>query len=106
MSNNSTVRKNTGGPSTERNSDLPTTDSERKMDLDISEDEWMKHFNADMFEPYSPSNPFFIHSLLKDLDKHQQMLERRHNVADFVGSNNIAVIVSLALLRFHTTSIT
>jgi hypothetical protein len=29
---------------------------------------------------------------LKDLDKHQHMLERRDNEVDFVGSNNIAVI--------------
>jgi hypothetical protein len=61
----------------------------------------MKHFNPDMFEPYSSSNPVAIHSLLKDLEDHQQMLERRDEVAEFVGRKDIAVIVSLALLCFY-----
>ncbi|KAJ9102080.1 hypothetical protein QFC20_005089 [Naganishia adeliensis] len=45
-----------------------------------------------MFEPYSPSNPFFIDSLLKNLNKHQQMLDGRNNDEDFVSINNVSVM--------------
>jgi hypothetical protein len=104
MSNNNTYDKNADIPSGGEDSNLPNTGSEHKMDLDACDDKWMKYFNADIFEPYSPSDPFFIHSLLKNLDKHRQMLERRDNDVDFVGSNNIAVIVSFALFRFHVAN--
>lgn len=61
----------------------------------------MKYFNADMFELYSPSNPFFIDSLLKNLNKHQQMLDGRDNDEDFVSINNISVMVSQLSSGFY-----
>lgn len=74
---------------------VPAASEDVNVDLnitDVTHEECMQYFIADMFEPYSPSNPLFIHSLLKYLDKHQQILDGRGDNVDCALVNNISVI--------------
>ncbi|KAJ9092972.1 hypothetical protein QFC20_007240 [Naganishia adeliensis] len=95
MSNKLIMATNNASTDEEGALNVPAASEDVKINLnitDVTDEEWMQYFNADMLESYSPSSPFFIHSLLKDLDKHQQILDGRGDNVDYPLVNNISVI--------------
>lgn len=40
---------------------------DEELGMSITDFDWTEYFNADLFEPYSPSKPFFLHdSVVED----------------------------------------